>query len=304
MTPKLSRLTSLILSIAFAGGLTGGAWAHIPSNPEAVGNLSLLAAASNLVIHGKVTRVIYRVSDAGSERVPYTFVTYSIARVLQGSASGATVTLRFTGGTDGRGGFLAVEGVPTFKVGDEDVLFIAGNGENGCALVMCDFGRYRIFGGAVYEGHGAPVLSVSGDRLVTGAGQAPAELSTIRYPTPSFDEMLKNPAFAAALRRSGMSLGQARARYRAEAPEFIEMGAGQSAAPRLAAQAPTGISVNRLLSSINAAIARAPQRPSVALQSANAFAPLPAASGGPIAAAPRAAPAGATVSPGPLIRKN
>ena len=37
--------------------------------------------------------------------------------------------------------------------GDEDILFVAGNGENGCPIVMCEFGRYRVLDGVVYEAH-------------------------------------------------------------------------------------------------------------------------------------------------------
>ena len=70
--------------------------------------------------------------------MPYTFVTYKVTKVMQGSA-GRSLTLRFAGGADGRGGFVDVTGVPTFEVGDDDILFVKGNGSDGCPA-----GRMRV----------------------------------------------------------------------------------------------------------------------------------------------------------------
>src|SRR5688572_25825206 len=97
---KLLRVTSVVFTVLLAGGIGGGATAHSPSDPEAVGNIERLSAAANLVIHGKVTRVYYRMSAPGangSVGIPYTFVTYSILKVLQGAAPKPIITLRFIG---------------------------------------------------------------------------------------------------------------------------------------------------------------------------------------------------------------
>ena len=309
MTSRIKRLkmTSALISAVLAGGLLGSdAWAHVPSNPEAVGNVRALTASSNLVIHGKVTRVDYRMSEPGangSQGIPYTFVTYSITKALRGTAPGSRITLRFVGGPDGRGGFVEVESVPKFKVGDEDVLFVAENGEEGCALVMCDFGRYRILDGGVYEGHGAPVVAVNGNRIVKGPGQGPAELDTFRYPAPSFDEMLKNTAFAAVVRGTGGSLAQARARYNAGAPQFIEIGVGSSSAAGPRASTPArGLAADAFLSAVEDAVAKAPRGVTKALRSAKVNAPLAVPT--IVEAAPKRLRLGTSVSPGEEIRKD
>lgn len=194
--------------------------AHSPSDPSIVGNVGKLMAKSNLVFFGKVKAVKYRNAEsATSGPIPYAFVTYTVKETIFGRAK-SEITLRFPGGTDGRGGFMAIEGVPVFSPGDEDILFVADNGEKGCAIVECEFGRYRVHKGAVYEAHGSPVLSASSDRIETG-GAGPDEVMTVTYPAPSFDDLLGNAGVADQIRKLGMTVEQARARYAAEAPKNI-----------------------------------------------------------------------------------
>jgi hypothetical protein len=129
--------------------------------------LGALVRDSSLVVQSRVARIDYRMAGAGSDGrpgVPYTIVTYDVAEVLRGSLPGRSVTLRYIGGPDGRGGFLEASEVPIFQVGDQDILFVRGNGESGCPLVDCADGRYRILDGAVYDGHGSPVQDVGGGR--------------------------------------------------------------------------------------------------------------------------------------------
>ncbi len=110
------------------------------------------------------------------------FVTYDISDLIFATEGKPTqVTLRFIGGPDGQGRFLSVEGVPMFQPGDEDVLFVRSNGEDGCAVVMCEFGRYRIFKEAVYEAHGSPVTRVGKGRITT---EATGPTSSMTSPSP------------------------------------------------------------------------------------------------------------------------
>ncbi len=70
-----------------------------------------------------------------------------------------------------------------FQPGDEDVLFVRSNGEDGCAVVMCEFGRYRIFKEAVYEAHGSPVTRV-GKAASRQKQRAPTSSMTSPSPRP------------------------------------------------------------------------------------------------------------------------
>jgi hypothetical protein len=235
--------------------LAGGAFAHSPPDPSAVGNLPRLSAGANLVIQGKATKVEYRTVRSAGSAMPYTFVTYSISKVLQGTAAAPSITLRFLGGADGRGGFVSAEGVPLFQPGDEDILFIAHNGEGGgCALVNCEFGRFRVFQNGVYEAHGAPVLGVAGGRMQIGEGDGPIELATFRYPAPSFDEAIKDPEVRAEVARLGLTMAQARARY--EAVPYIEISAGGDDAGPSVSRAPSapGLEVGTFVSSVRATL--------------------------------------------------
>ncbi len=307
--PLRSLLRRLAMAALLGAGLTGGAGAHAPSDPDAIGRISVLSAGSALVFHGRVTNVGYRVSAAspGVPGMPFTFVTYAITEVLQGVSPGPSITLRFIGGTDGRGGFVEAEGVPRFQPGDEDVLFVAGNGESGCALVMCEFGRYRVVDGAVYEAHGVPIAGVVAGRIANGTGQGPAALDAFRFPAPGFDDIIRNPTVAEAISRSGMTLQQARAVYQAQAPQFVEIGVRRSGedAARSAAR---GMALDAFKAALNreiaAELARGAPRSFGVLRGANAEGALTA----PFAAAAAPPPApritGPTVEPGPIIRKD
>jgi hypothetical protein len=308
MIQGYAKLKGVALSALLLGGglFVGTAFGHTPADPAAVKNLNRLSAAANVVARTRVTNVQFKVSAPGngSPGIPYTFVTFAIQSTLQGSAP-ASLTLRFVGGTDGRGGFVGVEGVPAFEVGDQDILFIANNGmASGCPLVMCEFGRFRVSGNQVYATHGEPVLSVTNGQIKVGTGFGPDEFQSVRYPAPSFDDLMKNPAFAASM-PSGISVDAARALYAAQAPKTIEVRQGGSVGiegpmnPN--APAVAGLSTQSFLSAVSGATSAA-ARVSQPLQSASMNAPFrePAM----VAGAPAAAPPGPAPSPGPTIRKN
>lgn len=208
-------------------------YAHEPSNPAAVGNLSILVRASGLILHGKVVGVTYvnGIQDGGG-LIPHGFVSYEITEVLfpARDAGRATVVLRFVGGPDGQGRVLDVVGVPKYQVGDEDVLFVKSNGETGCPLVMCEFGRYRVLDGLVYEAHGSPVTRMSTSKILTD-GNGPLVLQEFSYQAPAFDDLMKNPSAQALLTKSGLTLEEARQKYEAEAPAAIKI--GEAAVPIL-----------------------------------------------------------------------
>lgn len=157
---KLSALVALSLTSTVA-------LADMPG----VDDIDIRLARSEAVVEGTVESVRFVTSQGNTAQpgVPHTFVTYHIDRVLRGTVRGDTVTLRFFGGLDVTGDELvfASNGIEP-DVGDHDLLLIAGNGTAECPLIDCDFGRYRVIGGAVYDEHGRDVVIVDNQRLGRG----------------------------------------------------------------------------------------------------------------------------------------
>lgn len=217
MSNRGRTLSAVAAACLFSAGIAASA-------PATAADLNELAAASRFIVHSRVSKVEYAMSEAakGQGGVPHTVVTFDVVKSLQGSAGAASFTLRFIGGPDGQGRFMQASNVPIFQMGDEDILFVAGNGTKGCALAGCADGRYRVLNGLVYDGTGTPVLSVDSNHVVA-SGEMPAELGTVRYPRPSFDALMKNREARELLARQGMSVAEARQQYEAHAPAVIEM---------------------------------------------------------------------------------
>ena len=162
-----------------------------PTKPRAFGLAALIASASLLVLTHFATAmvvvqrdfpelvaraeqiVVGTVSDitesVDSSGMPATFVTFSDLTVLKGDA-GATLTLRFAGGrADGYA--VHVSDMPTFALGEQAVLFVAGNGRDVCPLVGVWQGRFRVRldaerGTEVIDNHeGKPVIGLAGRKL-------------------------------------------------------------------------------------------------------------------------------------------
>lgn len=225
MITKFKRLGVAAMICLAAMAQTAGA--HMPSDPAATGDIARLSAAANLILQGKVKKVAYHTHRMGGRAMPFAYVTYEVKTRLFGAPAGE-ITLRFIGGPDGTGGFVAAEGVPTFSPGDEDILFVRSNGEDGCPLVMCEFGRFRILGDTVHDGHGEPVTTLSNGRMRSGGAIPPALRRTV-YPAPAFEDVIKNPDVLASIRQMGLSLAQARAKYAREAAKEIVIETFESA---------------------------------------------------------------------------
>ncbi|HVS52535.1 MAG TPA: hypothetical protein VHD62_09280 [Opitutaceae bacterium] len=71
-----------------------------------------------------------------------TRVEFDLLEVIAGTPP-ASVTLEFVGGRIGDRQ-LRIEGMPEFKVGDEDILFVSGNGRSFCPLYAMAHGRYPV----------------------------------------------------------------------------------------------------------------------------------------------------------------
>ncbi len=221
---KLAFCALLVWVAWYAGA--GRAFGHSDIGSDKGGDLAALAERSNLVFIGRVANVEYRRSEKRAGEgggLPHTIVTYEIGSVLRGQPYGKTFMMRFIGGSDGAGRFMEVSGVPMFQLGEEDLLFVSGNGERVCPLVLCEWGRFRILRGGVYNHHGFPVRAVRKTNAIA-RGMPPKEFLTFRYPAPRFDDLVKNAEVRALMERQKMSLDEIRRRYEAEAPKQIELG--------------------------------------------------------------------------------
>ena len=129
--------------------------------------------------------------------------------------------MRLVGGSDGRGRFLSVTGVPVIQKGDQDLLFVANTNDASCPLVFCEYGRFRVLNEQVFDTHGSPVRAILKSTIVS-RGLPPKPFQTVQFPTPKFDDLMKNPEVAEQLKSQKISVEDARRRYEAEAPKYLE----------------------------------------------------------------------------------
>jgi hypothetical protein len=101
-----------------------------------------LVAESNTVVRGTVTAVRAEEFESPQGRGIHTFVTFRVERTLKGTPAD-TVTLRFLGGTVGQR-TLRLAGIPTFAVGQRQLVFVSRNGEVMCPLIGAGHGRYHV----------------------------------------------------------------------------------------------------------------------------------------------------------------
>jgi hypothetical protein len=106
-----------------------------PSFPE-------LSQKADYVVRARVTAVRHETRERNGRAVPYTKVELEILEVIAGEPPRPLV-LTMLGGRVGDGE-LVVLGAPTFAVGDEDILFIRGNGRNFHPLFAMMHGRYPV----------------------------------------------------------------------------------------------------------------------------------------------------------------
>ena len=227
MHPK--KLILIAMSILATSTISCGTLAHdTVMEGSKSSNLELLLDRSRMVFVGRVVEVDYRLSETRSEdeaSLPYTIVTYEIDKILHGAPLGETFSMRFLGGSDGRGGFMTASNAPLFQVGDEDLLFVSGNGEDGCPLVLCESGRYRVLGGRIYNSRGVPVQSIDNTQAIA-RGVPAKEFRSFSYPSPSFDALLENEEvqeLVQQMKNAGLSLDDLRSRYEKDAPAQIEV---------------------------------------------------------------------------------
>lgn len=132
-----SSLCSLLAATCFLGppALTRAMSVMAPSFDQ-------LVAAADLVVRGVVTDIHCITVDTAQGPAIKTLVTLQVERAFKG-ATGTDLTLWFLGGKLGRR-TLTVVGMPTFRIGAREIVFVANNGRALCPLVAAGYGRYHI----------------------------------------------------------------------------------------------------------------------------------------------------------------
>ncbi len=101
-----------------------------------------LVSRARTVFVAETVDVSSRWVSTGSGRAIVTVVTFKVLRTLKGEL-GAQTQLEFLGGTVGEYR-LEVPGIPRFRVGDEDVLFVDDRGQPVSPVVGFMHGRFRV----------------------------------------------------------------------------------------------------------------------------------------------------------------
>ncbi|MAE69612.1 MAG: hypothetical protein CME06_03980 [Gemmatimonadetes bacterium] len=163
-------------------GVALGAPAYANSDYDEL-SLGKLASNAELVFRGVVEQIDYATSEPrfpGDLGVPHTFVTFDVDEVLKGRVEGATITLRLEGGVRAADGIiLSHSEAPRFDLGDEDILFVRGNGESVTPLVGSSRGRIRVIEGHAYTEEGREIQIHQG-RAFLGAAHAFPEVRNHR----------------------------------------------------------------------------------------------------------------------------
>ncbi len=224
----MTRLVALIFMILGLVG-SGSILAHsaADSNNE---QLQALVTQSDVIFYGEVKEVLYRMSEATKRApngIPHTFVRYQIFNTFRGSVS-REIILRFVGGTDGKGGIMMQNNVPTFRKGERDVLLVTGGEFDDCPLVSCVDGRFRVLENRVYNGWGVPVVNV--EKNIEMRGKPRYEVNVLEYPRPEFDDLITRPEIQESLKKltQTKSLAQLKKEYEAKAPKTIKVTYGFS----------------------------------------------------------------------------
>jgi hypothetical protein len=139
---------------------------------------SLVTQAGEIFV-GQVAQQSARWIDRGGKRLIVTDVTFRTEQVIKGVPS-ATKTLTFLGGIVGETRQQVV-GMPTFMVGDRDVLFVRSGEGSFLPLVGLFHGRFRVVTGR--NGIGDYVANNARQPLVTASSYAsPARLRVTDTP--------------------------------------------------------------------------------------------------------------------------
>jgi hypothetical protein len=129
-----------------------------------------LVNESDFVVRAQVESLRSEYRDGPQGRLIITFVKLRVRETIVGQAP-ASIELEVLGGRIGDDQ-LIVNGAPLFRPGDDDYLFVAGNGKNFFPLFALGHGRYPIHRDAL-----------SGREYVTRANDVPLQdIAEVRLP--------------------------------------------------------------------------------------------------------------------------
>lgn len=163
-----------------------------PSSASVVVPASLeeLSRSAIAIVHGEVSRVESRWAESGRRRIE-TLVAIEVRQYLKGNLGG-TVVIRVPGGRMGR--YQSVmAGAPTFREGDEVILFLGANGPSYPFILGLGQGVYRVARNVASSAAlvSPPALTVQAQ----GAGRVVRGDSSLRpWPLQRFTEEVRRLA--------------------------------------------------------------------------------------------------------------
>jgi len=101
-----------------------------------------LVNRSDYVVRGRVKALNYESRMSGGRELIFTKIEVEVLEVIAGTPPESVVLVMLGGKSGDRE--LVVAGVPQFKVGDEDILFVQGNGRNFYPLYAVMHGKYPV----------------------------------------------------------------------------------------------------------------------------------------------------------------
>src|SRR5262245_56627950 len=183
------RISPLAWACLITGLTTGTLSASVVTPPS----FEALVTQAGEIFVGQVRQQSARWVDRGGRHLIVTDVTFRTAQVLKGTPA-ATKTLTFLGGIIGEAR-QEVVGMPTFMVGDRNVLFVRGGEPSFLPLVVLFHGRFRVVTGR--NGIGDYVANNASEPLLTASSYAsPARLRLT-------DSPLRLEDFLASVRQAG-----------------------------------------------------------------------------------------------------
>jgi hypothetical protein len=132
----MRRLVFGVASILLLTPIAPAATSIVPPSFER------LVAEADLVFEGEVIDVRSQFVNADGGQAITTDVSFRVVNVIKGSAPTVTV-LEFLGGTVGTRR-MVVDGMPHFKAGDHDILFVNQKERLVSPLVGFNVGRFRV----------------------------------------------------------------------------------------------------------------------------------------------------------------
>jgi len=138
-------------------------------------NLKDLTSHAELIFSGTVT-------DIRTERQAntiYTYVMFSDLEIVKGINTGATITVRLSGGSVA-GETVEVVGMPKFVSGERSIVFLAGNFKYLCPIVGWEQGRFKIKWDSVsgrevlFDSGDVSVTEISGNQIIKARRERPA----------------------------------------------------------------------------------------------------------------------------------